>query len=216
MKKETVSSLRKALLMSAATLAALGVALGMPMKKALAASFQWRAKPGPTMDQPRASLAIIQPRFVNPSTVVLLKIAEQALSDNDAAERIFRDPDAVAEQYHLSDNERRVLRNMTREQFQTAHDDAARLVATRLSEAGSMRMPPGATDAHLITERMIVGRAILAAVGRSYLDAANANACCPWSKAIELGVNSDPAIYNVVFQKPAGGEFSQPGVNRPQ
>lgn len=75
-----------------------------------------------------------------------------------------------------------------------------------------MRMPPGATDRELITERMIVGRAILAAVGRSYLNAADAHDCCPWSKAIELGVNSDPAYFNAVFERPAIG----PGVNSPQ
>jgi hypothetical protein len=110
---------------------------------------------------------------------------------------------------------------MTREQFQVAHDDAARLVANRL--ASSMRLPPGATDARLITERMIVGRAILAAVGRSYLDAADANACCPWSKSIELGLNSDPAYYNVVFQRSAvvNGpqnrmEMPSSGMNRSQ
>jgi hypothetical protein len=91
---------------------------------------------------------------------------------------------------------------MTLEQFQTARSDAARVVATRMSYARSMAMPAGATDPRRITEGMIVGRAILAAAGRSYLNASNANACCPWSKAIELGVNSDPAYYNAVFARP--------------
>jgi len=216
MTRYNVSSLRKALLLSATTAAALGVLLGVPIKKALAASWGWRTKPAQTVEQPPARLTIIQPRFVNPSTVTLLKIADQALSDGALAEQIFRDPDAVAERFHLSNNERLVLRQMTREQFQTARNDAARVVATRLSEAGSMRMPPGATDTHLITERMIVGRAILGAVGRSYLNAASADGCCPWSKAIELGINSDPAYYNVVFQRPAAVRVPESRFNVPQ
>ena len=90
-----------------------------------------------------------------------------------------------------------------------------------MARGGNMRMPAGATDAHQIAERMVVGRAILAAVGRSYLEAANAHACCPWSKSIELGVNSDPAVYNVVFQQPAANSMQMPvqvapGANRPQ
>jgi hypothetical protein len=216
MKKENESSLRQALLLFATALTALGVSLGVPVKKALAASMGFGARPAPTVDQMPGRLVIIQPKFVNPSATTLVGIADQALSDNALAERIFREPDAVALQYHLSNNEKLVLHQMTREQFQTARDDAARVVADRLSRAGSMRLPAGATDARLITERMIVGRAILAAVGRSYLDAANAHACCPWSKAIELGVNSDPAIYNVVFQRPAGVIVPQPGANFPR
>jgi hypothetical protein len=213
MKKENELSLRKALLLMAATVAALGVALGLPMKKAMAASQHWKAAPAPTFDQPPARLTVIQPERVNPSTIGLLRIADQALSDSALAEKIFREPDAMASQYQLSNNERLVLRQMTREQFQTARDDAARVVANRLSMAGSTRLPAGATDVGLITERMIVGRSILAAVGRSYLNAANAHDCCPWSKAIELGVSGDPVFYNVVFEKPSGVNLPQPGVN---
>ena len=73
-----------------------------------------------------------------------------------------------------------------------------------------MRLPPGATDGRMITERMIVGRAILAAVGRSYLEAANADACCPWSKAIELGVSGDPATYNAAFARSRPASMSHP------
>jgi hypothetical protein len=217
MNKENVSSLRKALLLLTTTVAALGVTLGLPMKKALAAPQDWRTAPGPAVGRPQARLMVIQPRFVNPTAQGLIRIADQALSDNALAERIFRDPDGVAAQYHLSNNERLVLRHMTREQFDTARADAARVVATRMPFAGSARMPLGATDARLITERMIVGRAILAAVGRSYLDAADAHDCCPWSKAIELGVSSDPALYNVAFERPTGVEVTGQGMmNRPQ
>lgn len=224
MKTQPHFSFRKILLMSAATVAAFAVAVGLPIKKALAAPLRMKVKPAPTMDQPEAQLTIIQPKFVNPSAEKLVGIADKALSDNALAERIFSNPDAVAAENHLSKNEILVLRHMDREQFQTARDDAARLVADRMARGGNMRMPPGATDAHLIAERMVVGRAILAAVGRSYLEAANAHACCPWSKSIELGVNSDPAVYNVVFEKPAEGvqvPYSgqvapESGVNRPQ
>jgi hypothetical protein len=172
--------------------------------------------PAAAVNHPAAQMEVIQPRFVNPTAVTLLRIADQALSDNALAERISRDPDGVAEQYHLSNSERLVLRHMTREQFQTARSDAARLVATRLTSERSVRLPAGATDSRLITERMVVGRAILAAVGRSYLDAADANACCPWSKSIELGLSGDPAYYNAVFARPAGARVSQPGAALPQ
>lgn len=196
------SALRKAMLLFTATAAALGTVLGLPVKKAMAASPQMALRPG--VNRPPAQLEVIQPRFVSPSAVTLLRIADQALSDNALAERIFRDPDGVAAQFHLSDSERLVLRHMDQAQFQAARGDAAGLVATRLSSGRPM--PPGATDGRLITERMIVGRAILAAVGRSYREAASANACCPWSKAIEVGVAGDPAAYNAGFARSLGAQ----------
>jgi hypothetical protein len=216
MKKGGESLFRRAMLLLATTLAALGVALGLPVKKAIAASLGGKIEPAPGFGQPPHQLKIIQPRYVNPTAVRLLQIAQQALSNGALAERIFREPDAVAAQYHLSNSERLVLRHMDRQQFQTARNDATRVVAQRLARAGSMRMPPGATNTSLITERMIVGRAILAAVGRSYLSAADASGCCPWSKSIELGVNSDPAYYNAVFQRTAGESFTRPAVEAPR
>jgi hypothetical protein len=206
MRKGNESLPRKALLLLATAAAALGVSQSLPMKKAMAASPNERMM---RVNQPAAQMEVIQPRFVSPTAVTLLRIADQALSDNALAERISRDPDGVAAQFHLSDSERLVLRHMNRAQFQIARADAAQVVSTRMSYAGSMRMPPGATDVRQITERMVVGRAILAAVGRSYLDAANAHACCPWSKAIELGLSGDPAAYNAAFT-------GSPGVNLPQ
>lgn len=199
---------RKALVLLSTAAAAFGVFVGLPMKKASAASPDWKMAPSPTMNQPPARFEVIQPRFVNPTAVNLLRIAGQALTDSALAERIARDPDGVAAQYHLSNSELLVLRHMDRQQFQVARGDAARLVATRVSHAASMRLPPGSTDAPRITAGMIVGRAILAAAGRSYLEAAGANACCPWSKAIELGISGDPAIYSAVFARPAN--FTQP------
>ena len=102
MKKETVSSLRKALLLLATTAAALGVFLGLPVKKTMAASRDWKMAPAPTVNQPSARLEVIQPRYVNPTAVTLLRITEQALSNNALAERISRDPDGVAAQFRLS------------------------------------------------------------------------------------------------------------------
>jgi len=212
MRKISELSVRKALLLLTTAIATVGVFLGLPVKKAIAAMQDYRMAPGAAVNQPAARFEVIQPRFVNPTAANLLKIAGMALSDSALAERIARDPEGVAAQYHLSNSERLVLRHMTQEQFQTARTDAAQLAATRMAYRGPMRMPAGATDAHLITAGMIVGRAILAAAGRSYLNASNANACCPWSKAIELGINSDPAYYNAVFARP-GMNASQPGMN---
>jgi hypothetical protein len=209
MKQQKVSSLGKLLLLLTTTAAATGVFLGLPMKKASAASQNERMMPGPMVNQQATRITVIQPRFVSPTAMTLLKIADQALSDNALAERISRDPDGVAKQYHLSNAELLVLRHMNRAQFATARADAAQVVSSRMSYAGSMRMPPGATDIRQITERMVVGRAILAAAGRSYLDAANAHACCPWSKAIELGLSGDPASYNSAFTGSGGASLPE-------
>lgn len=197
------SLFKKVLMVVTTTAAAWGMTLGLPIKKA-AADPADRMGPGPMMNHPAGSMEIIQPRFVNPTAVNLLNITHSALSDARLAEEIFRNPEAVAKRFNLSRAELAVLRHMDHQQFDVARADASRLVATRMNNARMMMMPPGATDVRLITERMIVGRAILAAAGRSYLEAANANACCPWSKSIELGLSSDPAIYNQVFAKRAG------------
>jgi hypothetical protein len=197
MKKLAVARLRQALLLGGAAAIVVGTLFGLPAKRATAEP--QRIGPHPMALPPRPQLQIIQPRFVAPSAVTLLRIADQALSDQALQAQIFRDPDAVVAKFHLSLAEALVLRHMDQTQFQVAHNDADRLVKIRLTSGG--RMPAGATDARLITARMIVGRAILAAVGRSYLEAASANACCPWSKAIEVGVGGDPALYNAGFQR---------------
>ena len=228
MKKGDKSGLRRASMLLATTAATLGVTLGLPLKKAWAGTFGAGTSPAP-LGQRRTVLKIIRPRYVNATAQRLLNIAAQALSNNALAQRIFRDPDAVAKQYHLSKNETRVLRHMDRSQFQTARSDAARLVATRLAEAGRTPLPAGATNTLQITEGMIVGRAILAAVGRSYLEGKATAQCCHWSGSLELGVNSDPAFYNSVFQRPApfisvpivqasrsGGQVNLPAVQAPR
>ena len=201
-KKGDESAFRRAFLLLATTVATLGMTLGPPIKRAWAASFGPRASTATVRPQ-RTELKIVEPRSVSPTAVRLLHIAAQALSDHALAERIFRNPDAVAKQDHLSKNETLVLRHMDRKQFETARSDAARLVKDRLAEAGTTRLPAEAIDAQHIAQGMIVGRAILAAVGRSYLEAGDNCGCCHWTSSLELGINSDPAYYNVVFQKPA-------------
>ncbi len=206
MNRATGLLLRASLFLTAAA-AALGTFLGLPIKRALAQDASMA--PGQVTAQPATRMVVNQPRFVSPTAVALLRIAGQAMSNDVLAEQIFRDPDAVAEQHRLSSHERLVLRQMTREQFQVARADAAALVATRVANAAGTRLPPGATNARLIAQQMVVGRAILAAVGRSYLDAADASACCPWGKGIELGLNSDPAYYNPVFERPSAAGVPQ-------
>lgn len=201
MKKGDESGLRRVSVLLTTTVAALGVALLLPIKKVWAASFGARVSPA-AIGQPRI-LKIKGPRYVNPTAMRLLHIAAQALSNGTLAQRIFSDPDAVAKQYHLSKAEARVLRHMDRRQFQTARSDAARLVRKRRAEAGTTPLPPKAVNTRLIAEGMVVGRAILAAVGRSYLNAKDHAGCCPWGGSLELGINADPAYYNSVFQNPA-------------
>jgi hypothetical protein len=216
MNKRSESVVRTALLSVAATAIGVGAFLGLPRMKALAAAQEMKAMP--RMAQPPVSLLnIVQPSHVNPSARKLVAIADRAVTDQAFASRIFQEPDAVAAEHNLSEHEKLVLRNMTPELFATSQGDATRIGAARLSQAGSRRLPASVTDPKLITGRMVVGRAILAAVGRSYLDAANAHACCPWGKAIELGVNPSRVFYDEVFKAPAGLNRMRPRLdNVPQ
>ena len=203
MKQGSESAFRRALLPMTATAVGIGAFLGLPKFKALAQVQELRVNPRVNVVPPVARLNLVYPHHVNPSAQKLVAIAGEALSNPAAMERIFSEPDAVAAQHGLDANQTMVLRQMTRAQFETAQADAARVSAERLSTALKRRLPASATDARLIAERMVVGRAILAAAGRSYLDAANAHACCPWSKSIELGVNPSRVFYDEVFQAPA-------------
>ena len=203
MKQGNESLFRRAMLPVAATAVGIGAFLGLPKMKAMAADQEMRVNPRINVVSPAARLNLAYPHHVNPSAEKLVAIASSAMTDQALAERVFSDPDAVAAEHGLTDHQRMVLRQMTRAQFDTARADAARVSAERLSSTVKRRLPASATDARLIAERMVVGRAILAAAGRSYLDAANAHACCPWSKSIELGVNPSRVFYDEVFQAPA-------------
>ncbi|MBI3676645.1 MAG: hypothetical protein HY243_08510 [Proteobacteria bacterium] len=175
---------------------------GLPVKKQPHAPLGINLLPSLSMfSEEKLRPSVVQPVRVNPTAVHLIKIANEALTDSALAERIFRDPDAVAAKYALSNNETMVIRQMTREQFQTAREDAAQVATARLAETGANNGKPTPAEIDAIAGRMVVGRSILAAVGRSYLDAADAHACCPWNKAIQIGVNSDPAMYASVFAR---------------
>lgn len=220
MKKITESAFRKAVLPLAGAAVAVGAFFGLPAMKAWAASQEAKIAPlqtirPPIARVPVARMNIVQPGRVHQSARALVAIAGQALSDDALAERIFAEPDAVAAQHNLSDHEKLVLRHMTREQFDLARTDAARVSADRLAAAGPGRLPPHATDALQIAGGMVVGRSILAAVGRSYLDAANAHACCPWGHAIQLGVNPSRVFYNEVFEAPRA-DLPQLDINIPR
>jgi hypothetical protein len=227
MKHQSPSSLRNIIIALTTTAAALAVTLGMPPTKSFAASPGMDGAPshpdnghpdkssgsstgigvGVNVDLSSAFSSRQKPRqeavqavHVNPTAVHLIKIATAGLTDSSLAERIFRDPDAVATENKLSENETKVLKQMTRERFATAREDAAHVAAQRLADAGE-RGKPTQEEIDAIAGRMVVGRSILAAVGRSYLDAADAHACCPWNKAIQIGVNSDPEMYASVFAR---------------
>ena len=200
MRRNIESSLRRSFLRLTATAAGLGAIVGLPLKNALAQPQRPQGAPPPAAAHPPAAkLEVIQPKSVHPSTQKLLQIADQAMSDSALAGRISREPDAVAKQFNLSDNERAVLRHMNSAQFDTARRDSAQLVQKRT--ASGQPMPAGATDTRRITEQMVVGRAILAAVGRNYLSAQNASGCCPWGHSIEVGVAAQPAAYDAGFRR---------------
>jgi hypothetical protein len=194
------------LLLGTATAAALAF-LGGPVKRAVAALPT--TNPGPAINRARPPLArpplVIRQVKVSPTAVRLMQIAGQALSDQGLAERISRDPEGVGRQFQLSANELLVLRHMDRVDFSVARADAARLVAQRMNSG--QPMPPGATNTLQITEEMIVGRAILAAVGIDYIRfmSADCKPCCPWGKGIEIGVGGDPAAYRAALAQGAAG-----------
>src|SRR5689334_16628665 len=97
----------------------------------------------------------------------ITKVVNRALEDNAFAERLFREPDAVAKENGLSDDEKLVLKQMNRQQFETARNDAEKESTSgktaQLSEkemgsvvGGMARRVDFATTAN-----MIVGRSIL-------------------------------------------------------
>ena len=216
MRKISELSLRRTFLLLTTAVAAVGVFVGLPVKKAVAATENSRMAPAGVVNQPTAQLLVVQPERINPSTLGLLKVADAALSNDALAERIFEQSGRGGVAVPSFENrDSRLAPNDPRRSFRLRATTPPGSWRRRQPYARSMHMPAFATNARLITERMIVGRAILAAVGRSYLNAANAHDCCPWNKAIELGLSGDPAFYNAVFVRPAGANLSQPGTMRP-
>lgn len=212
MTRKNTPAIRNAVLPLTATAVAVGAFLGLPVMKAIAAA-QDRIAPSRIVPRLPAELNIVRPETINPSTRQLLSIADRALMDEGLARRISADPDSVASQYNLSDTERLVLRHMTPEQFEIARTDAARVRADRLAAVGSANLPASAINEKLIAKGMVVGRAILAAMGRSYLEAANAHSCCPWGKAIQLGVNAERVLYDRIFDGRTNLDVGQPAID---
>jgi hypothetical protein len=121
----------------------------------------------------------------------LTKLVDKALQDPTLAERIFKDPDAVARENGLSEDERLVVKQMNREQFETARRDADREAKKGQSDAlsekelGSVVGGAGALSLKTTTTKMIVGRAILGAQGTGFgglRDDPKCD-CCPWKKS---------------------------------
>jgi hypothetical protein len=197
------SLVRKSLLLLGTATAAAVAFLGGPIKRAVAAVPTINS--GPAINRARPPLVVRQVK-VSPTAVRLMQIAGRALSDQGLAERIYRDPEGVGRQFQLSANELLVLRHMDRADFSVARSDAARLVAERMNSG--QPMPPGATNTLQITEGMIVGRAILAAVGIDYRTGFTAKCptCCPWGGSLEIGVGGDPGTYRAAFARRAAGQ----------
>jgi hypothetical protein len=119
----------------------------------------------------------------------ITKLVDKALQDPTLAERIFKDPDAVARENGLSDDEKLVVKQMNRQHFETARRDADQEArkgqSDALSEEEMGSVVGGATYPIVQTTatKMIVGRAILGAEGTNLASLKNADCdCCPWKK----------------------------------
>ena len=122
----------------------------------------------------------------------LKQVVDRALKDNAYAERLFKEPEAVAAEAGLSANEKLVVKQMNRAQFEAARKDAA-----KSSEPGQL------TDKDLAAvaggggfsakslgtaSNMILGRSVIAATGGSYVKLSAAGCeCCAWKGGISMG-----------------------------
>ncbi len=128
----------------------------------------------------------------------LSRVVDRALSDDAYAERLFEEPDAIAAEHQLSGAEKLVLKQMSRQQFETARQDAARRGATgELTEDALAGVAGGAgfSGGTLGTAtRMILGRSVTAATGGSFSHLAGAGCeCCAWKGKINMGAVVLPA-----------------------
>lgn len=112
----------------------------------------------------------------------LKQVVDRGLRDTTYADRIFNDPDRIAQEHGLSDDEKLVLKQMDRKQFDAARKDAEE--KARLAQTGQL------SDAELdgvaggTAINMIVGRSILGASGKSYKNLMAACDCCPWKSSV--------------------------------
>jgi hypothetical protein len=121
----------------------------------------------------------------------LTKLVDKALEDEEYANRLFNDPDAIARENNLSDAEIAVVKQMGREQFDTARADAKAKEADQELSDDDLEAVAGGRGSFSIGGRassMIVGRSILGASGKSYKNLTNAGCgCCPWAGNANLG-----------------------------
>jgi hypothetical protein len=127
------------------------------------------------------------------------QVVDKALKDASYAERIFKEPDVVARERGLSDDEKLVLQQMNRQQFDKARHDAGenakRAKTGELSNKELEGVAGGgalAIQVQATATDMIVGRSILGATGASYASLTNAACdCCPWKPTI---VSAGPSM----------------------
>jgi hypothetical protein len=116
----------------------------------------------------------------------LTKIVDKALADPALADQLFANPDAVAAEHGLSENEKLVLKQMNRAQFEEAKKDAVSASGGpegKLSESEMGQVVGGVfSGGHVgIASKMVVGRAIMAATGGNYSKMSRAACeCCAW------------------------------------
>jgi hypothetical protein len=120
----------------------------------------------------------------------LKRVVDRALRDDAYAEVLFNNPDAVAREYGLGDDERLVIEQMNRKQFETARQDAAKRVGveSELSDHDLATVVGGSTTSTVTgtTTDMIVGRSISSATG-SYPSVSADCGCCAWKGGISAG-----------------------------
>lgn len=125
----------------------------------------------------------------------LKQVVDRGLKDSSYAERIFSDPDGVAREHGLSDDEKLVLKQMDRKRFDTARDDAAqeakRAQGGELKDSELAKVAGGGLELSGPTlgtaADMIIGRSILGVTGTSYMNLTAACDCCAWKGAFVAG-----------------------------
>ena len=126
------------------------------------------------------------------SVVKLSQIVDRALRDDAYAERLFSEPEAIAAEHQLSSAERLVLKQMNRQQFETArHDAAKRSASGELTDEALAGVAGGAGFGTAAS--MILGRSVTAATGGSSPRAGAGCDCCGWKGKIDMGALILPA-----------------------
>lgn len=120
----------------------------------------------------------------------LRSVVTKALEDEAFAERLFDSPEDVAAEQGLSADEAQVVKQMSREQFDQARNDASEFSELSDEDLDNVSGGAAATNISLTgtTANMVVGRSILSATGSSYASMTNANCdCCAWKGGVSLG-----------------------------